>query len=425
LLEPSGEYRQLTTPDPDIADSSHRWPYALPDGNHFLYLLWTNDAIALAEHGGVYLASIDGTTPPRRLLPETTSAAYAPSGHLLAVQETNLMAVPFDLARREIVGEARIVAEGILVNRNNGFASFSVSDEGTLVYARGSGRVPPAEISWVGRDGEITATELEPSPIFGTLRLSPDGTRAVATLPGATGDPEVWVLDLFRAVRTRLTPPAPWTHEAPLWSPDGSRGLYVSAQTGTWDLYTRRADGSGQEESVLVTDYDKSSLDWHDDRILYWRDEAVDSGATISLYDLDTRESTVLFEENRVLTQPRFSPDGDFVVYDGEEGQRTQVFVFRIDTGARWQVSNQGGIHPRWSDDGREILYLGPERRMMRVDVTRDGDRVVLDRPVEMFQFQLNVAAWDVTGDHQRFLVATRPEVAYEPLHVVLGWDRP
>lgn len=425
ILEPSGESRQLTTPDPGVADSSHRWPYALPDGSHFLYLMWTNDATALAEHGGVYLASIDGSTPPRRVLPETTSAVYTPSGYLLAAQESNLMAVPFDAARREVTGDASIVAEGVLVNRNNGFAAFSASHEGTLVFARGSGRIPPAEISWVDRGGGVTATDLEPAPIFRDLRLSPDATRAATTLPGGTGDPEVWILDLIRGVRTRLTPPAPWTYESPLWSPDGSRVLYVSARLGTWDLFARNADGSGQEEPVLLTDYDKESLDWHDDRILYWRDQAEAIGSMIALHHLETGESTPLFEELNARTRPRFSPDGEFVVFDGTEGDRRQVFVYRIDSGARWQVSSNGGIHPRWSDDGREIVYLGPQRRMMRVDVTVDGPQVVLGRPQEMFQFQLNVAAWDVTGDHQRFLVATRPEVAYQPLHVVLGWDRP
>ncbi len=59
----------------------------------------------------------------------------------------------------------------------------------------------------------------------------------------------------------------------------------------------------------------------------------------------------------------------------------------------------------------------------MMVDVTFDDAGLVLGQPEELFQIVQNVIAWDVTGDHSRFLLAMRPELASEPLHVILNWD--
>jgi serine/threonine protein kinase len=417
-----GEARQVTFPDSSVVDSSHRWPYALPDGNHFLFLGWTNDASAIAQFGGIYLASLDGSAAPRRILRDTSSAVYSTTGHILVMQERNLVAIPFDADALRVDGEGFVVAEGILVNRNNAQAAFTVSHTETLVFARGLGSIPRASLQWADRQGEVKETPIDPVPMFGDLRLSPDATRAVTTLPGPTGDPEVWILDLVRGVRSRLTPSAPWTTSSPVWSPDGTRVLYVSAQQGSWDLYTRNSDGSGTEEPVLVNDFDKVASDWQDSRVLLWSDDANRAGAVIQILDLDSGNVTEVFEDPG-SPAPRFSPDGRYISYFVNEGGRDEVFIRDIESGARWQVSTSGGRLPHWSDDGSEIVYLDPQRRVMAVDVELGDDGVVLGRPRQLFQVLQNVIAWDVTGDHTRFLLAARPELASEPLHVMLNWD--
>ncbi len=417
-----GTPRQITTPDPNVADSSHRWPHALPDGEHFLYLVWSNDSEALIKHGGVYLASIDGSSEPRRIVSDTSSVNYTSSGHLLVMQESNLVAIPFDMDRLETTGDALIVADGVLLNRNNGHAAFSASANGTLVFARGLGSLPSSSYFWADRAGELTDTPVKPGAMFSHIRLSPDATKAVTTCPGPTGDPEVFVLDLVRGVRARLTPSAPYTFERPIWSPDGERILYVSAKTGTWDLYTRSADGSGQEEPFLLSPLDKVASDWNGNRVLYWKEDSGFAGSLFDIYDTTTGESTTLFEYSG-LPRPRFSRDGNYITYDANEGGRSEVFILQVEGGARWQASTNGGRLAHWSDDGREIVYLDPQRRVMTVDVVVEENSLALGQPRELFQIVQNVIAWDATGDHSRFLLATRPEAASEPLHVILNWD--
>jgi len=417
-----GTPTQVTTPDPGIPDGSHRWPSFLPDGERFLFTLWTNDVEALEQYGGVYVGWPAGDREPVRVLTDKSSAAYAPSGHLLVVQERNLLAVPFDVDALAVRGPGAVVTDGVLRNANNGFAAFSVSDEGTLVLVRGIGAIPDATLVWADRAGSRTATPVEPAPLFDHLRLSPDGTRVAVLLPGQSGDEEVWVVDLVRGVRTRLVKPAWWGYHDPIWTEDGRRVLYVSTREGSWDLYIRNADGSGEEEPFLVTGHDKAPYDIRDGRLLYWASGAGNLGSETRLYDPATDTSTAV-QDGAQFVGAKFSPDGRFFAYDESEAGRREVFVRSIETGARWQVSTAGGDSPHWSDDGREIVYRDPEGQIVAVPVAIAGHDVEFGRPEVLFRLDDGVLAWDATGDHRRFLLAERPTRGNDPIYVVLDWD--
>ena len=63
-------------------DWSHLWPSFLPDGRRFLFTakMWTRTAEASEQ--GIYLGALDSPTI-RRLLPDLSSAVYAPPGYLV------------------------------------------------------------------------------------------------------------------------------------------------------------------------------------------------------------------------------------------------------------------------------------------------------------------------------------------------------
>ena len=420
-----GEARQLTAPDPDIADASHRWPHFLPDGDHYLYLLWTNNLTALEQYGGVYLASISGDTEPVRLVANTSSMAYAPPGYLLVVQEENLMAIPFDATQGELSGAASVIAGDVQFSNNSGYAAFSVSAEGTLVYAQGDTTTPPATFVWYDRDGNRSAASIEPTPLMGWLRLSSDATRAISIMPSATGDGELWLIDLLRGVRTRLSPVAPFAYRTPVLSADGERVLYISPANGTWDLYLRNADGSGTEQPFLQDDADKVLYDWSRDgnRALYWPAGAHSRSSDLWIYDSRTQQSEVLIEGAPSFTEARFSPDGRHVTYMADDSGRMEVFLQAIDGGARSQVSTGGGSFPHWRDDGREIVYLDPDLRVMAVSVDPGTSELTLGRPQELFILDRGALGADAAGDHSRFLFAFTDQQESQPLHVILNWD--
>ena len=52
------------------------------------------------------------------------------------------------------------------------------------------------------------------------------------------------------------------------------------------------------------------------------------------------------------------SPDGRYLLYTSQRSGRPEVYVRdAMDGGGVWQVSDAGGEEPRWTPDGKEILY--------------------------------------------------------------------
>jgi hypothetical protein len=123
-----------------------------------------------------------------------------------------------------------------------------------------------------------------------------------------------------------------------------------------------------------------------------------------------------------------FSPDGRWIAYASNEGGQTDVYVQPFPRpGARSQVSRDGGSHPVWRADGRELFYLAADGTMMTVAVGA-GDSFDAGRPRALFSpnvWRLTAnQVYAVTKDGQRFLVNTTSQASSSvvPLTVVLNW---
>jgi eukaryotic-like serine/threonine-protein kinase len=97
-------------------------------------------------------------------------------------------------------------------------------------------------------------------------------------------------------------------------------------------------------------------------------------------------------------------------------------------TGAKWQISNDGGTEPRWRGDGRALYYLDPGRGIMAAAVeTSAGFRhtaPVLQVPVRGAVTSGGGTGFDATQDGRRFLIRERAEEPdpAAPMHVILNW---
>src|SRR5207248_5627802 len=80
VLSSGGAATPVTTLDASRSEVSHRFPWVLPDGRHFLFTGRSTDP----SKNAIYLADLD-SKEKRRLLEVTSNAAYAPPGFLLFV----------------------------------------------------------------------------------------------------------------------------------------------------------------------------------------------------------------------------------------------------------------------------------------------------------------------------------------------------
>ncbi|MGA2262274.1 MAG: hypothetical protein ABSH28_12650, partial [Acidobacteriota bacterium] len=108
---------------------------------------------------------------------------YVSTGHLVFLRQGTLMAVRFDPARLEVIGQPSPLVENVMQafatnsGYNTGAGQFNVSDSGALIYAAGGIlRDLQSSLVWVDQKGiEQAVTPLQSS--FVAPRLSPDGQR--------------------------------------------------------------------------------------------------------------------------------------------------------------------------------------------------------------------------------------------------------
>ena len=82
-----------------------------------------------------------------------SSPRYSPSGHVIYAREGKLLAVPFNPRTLQVTGQPFPVADGVFTSSNTGMAAYSISADGTLVYAVGPAEGGTRLPVWVDRKG--------------------------------------------------------------------------------------------------------------------------------------------------------------------------------------------------------------------------------------------------------------------------------
>jgi Tol biopolymer transport system component len=158
-------------------------------------------------------------------------------------------------------------------------SSVSVSNDGTILFGSGSDRY---QLTWVDREGKVLSTVGEPDR-YGSLRISPDGTRIATVLADSSSRSDLWLLELSRAIPSRLTFAGVFGTGA--WSPDGQRiGYHLLSDRR---LLQKNANGAGQEETLLQSQYTVYLNDWSPDgRFLVYTQQSPDGRSELWLLPL-------------------------------------------------------------------------------------------------------------------------------------------
>ena len=378
------------------------WPHFLPSEAGARVLVFSFGSLT----SGHTMMVQNLETGQKELLGPGTVPFYSPSGHIVyqsAPLTHDLWALPFSLDTLKAIGEAFPISENS--------RSPTVAADQTLVYlgSYGSGQ---RQLVWLDRGGEKTGEIGEAQEGVGDPALSPDG-RLVAITATEGSNQDVWVYDIARGVRTRLStdPEADWR---PVWSPAGEHVAFSSNRAGNWEIFLRQADGSGEEQVLAATPRTELLSDWSRDGkyLLYQLHPEI--GA--DLWYLESNEDGSGWEPHPLLqtpfreTVPRFSPDGRYVAYVSNESGQFEVYVQPFPEGGRKvTVSNNGGRKVRWSRDGRELFYVEGQT-LVAVSVS-SGSSFSVGSATRLFEHPglrpgFNYAPYDVSADGQRFILA-------------------
>ena len=387
-------------------------PRLLPDGDSVLFSVGLQGDPDAAQ---IVVQSL--STGERTVLVEGGyDARYVPTGHLVYALGDGLFAVAFDADSLTVSGGAVPLVQGIMrAGGATAAANYGISEDGTLVYARGTVAGGGRTLVWVDREGRQEPINV-PSRNYLYAQLSPDGTRVA--LADFDEELDTWIWDLERETLQRLTFD-PDFNVTPVWSPDGQRVAFSQIVDGKQEIYWQAADGSGSPEpltegsaiDMLPTDLspDGTALLYmsNDDPVDIWMvpvEGPATAGVQLLAGPADERSASV-------------SPDGRWLAYQSDESGQHEIYVRpfpEVDTG-RWQISTGGGTSPLWGRDGRELFYYvdgeGPTDVVMAVTV--ESEPIFRPGAPEML-FQgpypfppVHGSFYDVSLDGQRFLMIT------------------
>jgi Tol biopolymer transport system component len=420
-----GAVKAATMLDSSREDLGHFRPQFLPDGKHFLFLIES----AKPGNSGVYAGSLD-SKEAKPILPDLiTTASYVSSGQILFVRGTTLFAQNFDVGQLELQDKPIRIADSIITNSNNaGFAAFSASESGVLVYRMGDFRERnPSQLTWFDRHGNVTGT-IGAIDVNLNPRLSPDGSRAAVQIAEESGS-AIWVLGPGATSR-RVAADSLF----PLWSPDGRQLLYDRRRDGKATIVKRLVDGDGGEEELLSTSLSGHFDDWS-------------PGGTYLVLSLNRGQTNrdILAVPVGVDPKPlpiaataadelygRISPDGHWIAYQSNESGTEEIYLQAFPhAGIKTLVSRNGGRWPVWRPDGKELFYLSlDEKKLWAVSIS-GGSTIQPGSPEALFDVHVTSGGgigtpskYDVTSNGQKFLVnvaaSDAPEIS--PIHVILNW---
>ena len=422
-----GTATPVTVLDGGAGENAHRYPWFLPDGRHYLYTARNLNR----EKTIVYLADIeanDDRKTRRAIFSVNSNVVYAPPGYLLFTRDQTLMAQPFNTAEGRLAGDPQPIADRLSYVSLDIRGAFSVSENGVLAYLSGS--LFGEQLTWVDRSGKELGV-VSRSGFYQWPFLSPDGkTIVVDRVDLRSSAFDLWLLNPEHGTETRFTF-GPGSSQFPIWSPDGSRVAFRGprADTATVTIYQRATSGATQSEVLDTMPASEAThpLDWsHDGRYLVEQRIDVKTGLDIWVLPFfGDRKAFPYLNSPYNEGYARLSPDGRWLVYQSNESTRDEIYVGTFPTLTRkWQISANGGNHPRWSRDGKELFFIA-DGKMMAVPV-KSGPQFDYGAPHALFDARMSTVGdrwYDVATDG-RFLIPRQLEDArQDPMTVVLNWQ--
>ncbi len=404
-----GEPVAVTTLDSSRHESSHRFPYFLPDGEHFLFVVlpegsagWDTNVGSLRSH------------TVKRLLTARSAAVYAEPGHLLFERDGRVMAQRFDTGRLELVGEAIAISDAPEPSDFDAAPVASASRNGRLAILRS---VPAdTRLEMLDHTGTTTARfDLPPGP-WKVSSTSPDGRRA-AVLNGS----DIWIVDLVRSVPMRFATTSSLDPTS-VWSPEGNRIAFITKYEGRDEIHIAGMDG--RAEPVPTTDDAfKYINEWtRDGSFIVFTSVNAETNIDIWILPMNGDRKPVPYLRGLAAERGgRISPDGRWLAYFSNETGQNEVYVQSFpEPGRKVRVSLDGGTFPSWTADGGQLEYWRDKDRIA-VSV-KVGEEFEPGPPRKLYTQRDDINSGAHVRDGSRRLVSVATSRRPRDIKLILDW---
>ena len=172
------------------------------------------------------------------------------------------------------------------------------------------------------------------------------------------------------------------------------------------------------------------ATDWSTDgRFIAYTAQATQTSFDLWILPLiGERKPTVYLQTPFNERDGQFLPNaGDgqrWMAYQSNESGRDQIYIQAVPaSGAKYQISTEGGTVPRWRRDGRELFYISADQRLVAVPISA-GSGLQVGKPQPLFaNAGMNSFVPSKSGD--RFLInvpASGEQAVTPPIIVVTDW---
>jgi len=390
------------------AGATYRWPDRLDD-HTVLATRWR----ASADDASVVAISLSSGTE-RVIAAPATFGRSTPGGYVVFLRDGDLYAVqPGPSGNRAGSPPVRVVSS--VMTGTTGAAQFAVSPHGSLLYIED---IPERSYRSLARaDGRGVSTDL-PVPARAFNYVAGCRDRLAATI-FTRGQTDLWAGHIDRAAMTQVTREG--AAFEPIWSADCRTIAFSWNRTGVANIYTVGVESGEAPRVLFESGFASAPGSWSaDGRWLAYTERHPESSGDVWLWDRATGHRRPVITTPGLELLPALSPDGQYVAYESSAAGMFEVEVASVETGARTQVSVNGGAWPSWSADGRHLFFLH-DTSILRVTVESRGGQVAASDPIPVFTHP-DIILFKRVGDEFLWLRRTAGAVPLTRMNVVLNW---
>jgi Tol biopolymer transport system component/DNA-binding winged helix-turn-helix (wHTH) protein len=142
------------------------------------------------------------------------------------------------------------------------------------------------------------------------------------------------------------------------FSPDGSRIIFTSDRTGSWELWVCAADGSNPKQLTSFGDRQTGTPRWSPDGRLIAFDSRPDKHSDIFVIDSEGGQPRRVTKSDFDSVVPSFSRDGKWIYFSSNASGKWELWKLPLDgSAAPVQLTHSGGFGAWESFDGKTIYY--------------------------------------------------------------------